>query len=178
MIRKILFMVVMAVPVLCALETHELVNLRDYILPALWAHNSSTKKLYVRRHVAYALARVARLLHKRGLKLVIYDAYISPADIDRTEPECIRHARGTSVDVWLETIEGVLIDSPSEYNAFECQESHSGCEKISDAVRAHRDMFTALMKQCGFNPSEWWWHFDVQNWNDFDEIVYLSVPIA
>lgn len=157
MLKKILFLSTIAVSVLHAEEVRELVDVRDYMLPALWAKNSSTQKLYVRRSVAYALARVARLLQKRGLRLVIYNAHTVLEKIDSAQPQCKNHARGLSVDVWLETADGHLIPSPSD---------------SANSVCARGDMFVSLMQQCGFNASEWWWHFDFKHWERFDEIVH------
>jgi len=125
----------------------------------------------LRRSVAERLARAARTLLEKHLRLVAWDCLRTPEahfalwkahPVPGAVAEPGRgslHERGVAVDVGLADEKGNLVELPTEFDAF-------GPTAAADAplpegpAKRHRDLLLAAMHAAGFrpNPKEWW-HF-------------------
>lgn len=141
----------------------------------------SIKKAFARRPVAVSLSIIQEALNRRGLGLLIFDAYRPYADAikigDRMKnsesdgflENNIKHSRGGSVDVSLISLTtGEEIQMPSGY----CQNikvTHTDYPDLPDNVIANREILIEVMQQHGFRVSpKQWWHFDFMGWQAFD----------
>lgn len=141
----------------------------------------SIKKAFARRPVAVSLSIIQEALNRRGLGLLIFDAYRPYADAikigDRMKnsesdgflENNIKHSRGGSVDVSLISLTtGEEIQMPSGY----CQNmeaTQTDYPDLPNNVIANREILIEVMQQHGFrvNPKQWW-HFDFMGWQAFD----------
>lgn len=140
--------------------------LPGYVPGTLWVHGST----------AAALAKVQASLAETGQRLRVYDAYrparaseamVAWAQASGRESflsdgylaRHSNHARGNTVDVTLESVEGVLLDMGTEWDTFSPQ-SHYAAGR-GDA-RAHRKTLRHAMMRAGFKPyAREWWHFSL-----------------
>ena len=141
----------------------------------------SNSKAFARRPVAVSLSIIQEALNRRGLGLIIYDAYRPYADAKKLANRMknsesdgflennIKHSRGASVDVSLISLTtGEEIQMPSGY----CQNmeaTQTDYSDLPDNVIANREILIQVMQQHGFRVSpKQWWHFDFMGWQAFD----------
>lgn len=141
----------------------------------------SIKKAFARRPVAVSLRIIQEALNRRGLGLLIFDAYRPYADAikigdlmknsesDGFLENNIKHSRGGSVDVSLISLTtGEEIQMPSGY--FQNMEAtQTDYSDLPDNVIANREILVEVMQQHGFRVSpKQWWHYDFMGWQAFD----------
>jgi len=139
-------------------------------------------RAFLERPAAEALARVHRALRRRGLGIVVFDAY-RPWSVTRTlwestPPEKRRfvadpavgskHNRGCAVDVGLyELASGRILEMPSAYDEMS-ERAYVTYDGGDPLPRERRDLLIEAMGREGFfvYPFEWW-HFDYKDWRDY-----------
>jgi D-alanyl-D-alanine dipeptidase len=133
-------------------------------------------RAFLQRPAAEALLAVQRRLRKKGLGLVVYDAY-RPWSVTRlfweiTPPEKrmyvadpargSNHNRGCAVDVGLvELAGGRVLEMPGAYDEMSGR-SHVDYAGGTPQQRANRDLLRLEMERDGLfqvYPEEWW-HYD------------------
>lgn len=137
---------------------------------------------FLQRPAAEALAAAHRDLARRGLGLLVHDAYrpwhVTRMFRDATPPEFhgfvadpaagSRHNRGCAVDVGLYDREtGEAVECVAGYDEFSDRAApdYPGGTSLQ---RWRRDRLRDAMAARGFavNPSEWW-HFDYRDWASY-----------
>lgn len=139
-------------------------------------------RAFLQRPAAEALARVHRALERRGLGLLVHDAYrpwyVTKILWEATPPDKhafvanpakgSRHNRGCAVDLTLFRRDtGAALEMPSAYDEMteRAKPSYSGG---TEEQRARRDLLRAAMEAEGFQVNEVeWWHFDYRDWNKY-----------
>jgi D-alanyl-D-alanine dipeptidase len=139
-------------------------------------------RAFLQRPAAEALVRVHKQLKKKGLGLVIYDAY-RPWAITKLFWEVVtldqrkyvadpakgsKHNRGCAVDLGIYDLKtGKAIPMPSGFDEF-TERASPDYKGGTDEERANRGMLRRLMEAEGFvvNPNEWW-HFDHKDWEQY-----------
>ncbi|MFN6964566.1 MAG: M15 family metallopeptidase [Pyrinomonadaceae bacterium] len=139
-------------------------------------------RAFLQRPAAEALLEVHRELKKKGLGLVIFDAYrpwsvtklfwdVVPEDKRKfvADPaKGSKHNRGCAVDLSVYDLKtGKLLPMPSGYDEF-TERASPDYRGGTAEERANRDMLRRLMEAHGFtvNPNEWW-HFDFKDWERY-----------
>ena len=170
----------------------EMVNLENFVpgikpdIRFATKNNPSGRNLYpsaevfVRRPLAVSLNIIQETLNRRGLGLIIFDAYrpysaakriniqMKDSKYERLFENSINHSRGASVDVSLIDLStGEEIQMPSDY----CQNNPAAkvsFKDLPDNVLENRNILIEVMQQHGFrvNPNQWW-HFDFMGWQAF-----------
>lgn len=141
----------------------------------------------LRRSTALRLAGAGRDLLERGLRLVAFDGY-RPLSVQRRLWELCpvpgyvappergsNHNRGTAVDVGLARADGMLVELPSDHDAFGDAAHHdfAGCSR---AAAANRALLLDVMRRAGFSPIAMeWWHYDAPGAREHD---VLDVPLS
>lgn len=135
------------------------------------------------------LKHANRLLRKRGLRLVIWDAYRPHRVQEALWEACGRddryvanprrapslHSHGCAVDVSLQHLDGRPAAVPTDFDAF-CQEAHWDSPAWEPQVRQHMQWLREAMWQAGFGtlPHEWWHYMDRDYrsipWIDHDQL--------
>ena len=140
-------------------------------------------KAYLQRPAAEALVRVHRGLSGQGYGLLVFDGYrpwsVTKKFWDETPPEKrgfvadpaigSRHNRGCAVDLSLFDLKtGKEVAMPSGYDEFTERASPAYKGGTSEGRRC-RDLLRSAMESEGFrvNSGEWW-HFDYNNWEEYD----------
>jgi D-alanyl-D-alanine dipeptidase len=138
-----------------------------------------TARALLQRPAAEALLRVHDRLRRRGVGLLIFDAYrpwsVTRQFWDETPPakrafvanprQGSKHNRGCAVDLSLYDLRtGREIEMPSDYDEFSKRASAT-YRGGSASQRKWRDLLRSAMEAEGFavNPGEWW-HFDYKEW--------------
>lgn len=138
---------------------------------------------YLRPDVAQALLNVQNELQPMGYGLKIWDAYrplsaqwklwnIVPDERYVSDPrKGGRHTRATAVDVTLISLEdGSELEMPTEFDDFteKAWRTYEGSD-VSDQARTNMKFLESVMEKQGFKGLETeWWHFDYQNWQEYD----------
>ena len=139
-------------------------------------------KAMMQKPAAEALARVQKRLEKRGLALVIYDAYrpwrVTKMFWDAT-PEHqktfvanpkrgSRHNRGCAVDLGLVDLQtGKVLPMVSGYDEF-TERAYADYPATTSLRRWHRQVLRQAMHAESFKVYEWeWWHFDYEHWRKY-----------
>ena len=144
-------------------------------------------RIFVRREVGDALARVQRRLVEKDLSLLVFDGYrpwrITKKMWDETPPENhkfvadpakgSKHNRGGAVDLTLFDLKkGKALEMTSAYDEFSPRAAfnYPGGSALS---HSNRDMLRKVMEAEGFQvlPHEWW-HFDYKGWKNFPLLDY------
>lgn len=133
---------------------------------------------YVRPEVAHALDSVQKKLAAMGLGLKVFEAYCTSFDESFIQTrdgyipapdECYRHCLGTCVDVTIVDMHGNELDMGTGFDEF-CPEAYPTCLDFDKKVLDNRALLNKMMSGHGFVQSEVaWWHFDIENWQDFQE---------
>jgi len=139
-----------------------------------------TDKVYIRKIVALALAKVQKeLSENHNLQLKIFDAY-RPLSVQKIMWEILpddryvanpatgsRHNRGAAVDVTIIDSVGNEIDMGTEYDNF-TEKAHYAFPDLSEEVKVNRKLLQDTMIRFGFHPiTTEWWHFDFNGWEKF-----------
>ena len=141
---------------------------------------------FLRKPVLEALIRVNRELNKKGMMLVVYDAY-RPYSVTETIWETVKddryaadpangsgHNRGVAVDLTIADLKsGQLLRMPTDFDNF--TDSARQDFPLSDsAMIRNRNLLRELMMKNGFLPlSTEWWHFSWPDPGKF-EVMDLS----
>ncbi len=137
---------------------------------------------FLQRPAAEALRRVQDDLERRGLGLVVYDAYrpwwVTWLFWEATPPEFrtfvatpslgSRHNRGCAVDAGLvELSSGRVLPMPSGYDEF-TDRAHADYGGGPSAPRENREILISAMGARGFTVYRAeWWHFDFVDWSRY-----------
>lgn len=166
----------------------QLVNLQKYIPGIRLDIQYATKnnfthqqlyrqpKAYLRLPAAKALEAVQEDLKKRGLGIMIFDAYrpysvtekmwqIVPDDRYAADPHHgSNHNRGIAVDLTLINMSnGDTLSMPTGFDNF-TNKAHQDYNQLDSSVVAHRALLKNVMEVHGFKPlSTEWWHFTYQD---------------
>jgi len=175
----------------------KLVNLEDYIpniqLEIRYATTKNfmgmkfyeAQESYLQKPAAKALARVAKMLKRQGLGLIIYDAYrpwyVTKMFWDAT-PDSLKnyvanpvsgskHNRGCAVDLGLYYLNtGKKVPMPTDYDDFS-EKAHISFTDTSSTILANRQILQKAMKKGGFRVYQYeWWHFDYKDWEKYPVI--------
>lgn len=145
-------------------------NFTGMVLPGYgragaWLHDAAAR----------SLREVLQSLRRRGLGLIVYDAYRPQRAVDAMVRWCedhqrqdllagwvgrtSRHARGTAIDVgltWLDS--GAPLPMGGSWDVFDARSHFEGA---TGASRANRRALRDAMARHGFRPY-WreWWHFE------------------
>lgn len=139
----------------------------------------SSEKCLLRREVAIALKKVQERLEKRGLQLVIWDAY-RPLSVQRKMWQKVsderyvanpakgsRHNRGAAVDVTLADSKGKLLHMPTDYDDFS-EKAHRDYAGADTTAAKNAKLLEEVMASEGFIPLPTeWWHFDYVSWEKY-----------
>jgi len=141
---------------------------------------------YMRKPAYMALDSVAMEMVKRGLVLVIFDAYrpysvteelwkkVKDERYSANPAKGSGHNRGISVDLTLaDSKTHKLLRMPTEFDDF-TDSSHQDFKGADKKAIANRELLKGVMKKYGFIPlfSEWW-HYSWPETGDF-EVLDLS----
>jgi D-alanyl-D-alanine dipeptidase len=144
-------------------------------------------KPYLRLPAAKALRQVAIALKKRGLGIVIFDAYrpyfvtekmwkvVSDARYAANPKNGSGHNKGISVDLSLYYLStGKLLQMPTGFDNFTNKASQDYMQ-LPAAVIENRNILKRVMEQHGFKIlSTEWWHFSFPNSNGKYHIINLN----
>jgi D-alanyl-D-alanine dipeptidase len=153
--------------------------------------NFTKKRLYdsntcfLRKSTAAKLDAVQKELEGMNLGLKVWDCYrplavqqilwaILPDERYVANPKKgSRHNRASSVDLTLVDSQGKELQMPTGFDDFSPRAYHHFQELPDQAIR-NRELLKGLMEKAGFIPlSEEWWHYDDQEWMQFD---MMDVP--
>jgi len=145
----------------------------------------NTKETYLRRPVFMALDSVAMDFARKGICLIIYDAYrpyfVTEAFWDSIKDEHYAanpakgsgHNRGISVDLGLADIDTHRpLPMPTTFDNF-TDTAHQDFSGIDATRILNRKLLKQVMEKYGFIPlSTEWWHF---SWNDAADFEILDL---
>ena len=148
--------------------------------------NFTKKRLYdsntcfLRKSAAVKLDAVQKELEKVNLGLKVWDCYrplavqrifwaILPDERFVANPEKgSRHNRASAVDLTLVDSQGKELQMPTGFDDFSPRADHH-YQDLPDQVIKNRELLKGLMEKAGFIPlPEEWWHYDDENWLQFD----------
>ncbi len=154
-------------------------------------------KCYVLQEVAVRLNEIQKELAAKGLGLKVWDGYRPLSaqkkmwDVcaqqfpDENERENYvtnpakgggRHTRGTTVDLTIiDLATGKELDMGTGFDDFS-KRAWRDCPELSAQVKKNRAILDAVMEKHGFKGIKAeWWHFDLNNWQQFEPLdVALS----
>lgn len=133
-----------------------------YTFTEPWLRYSSVQKL----------AKAQATLREKGYSLVIWDAfrphtaqhklwevYPVPGFVANPITGCSPHTRGNTVDVALVTLDGELLEMPSEFDDFSARANRDYSDATETAA-LHASVMEQAMAAAGFKPYfDEWWHF-------------------
>jgi D-alanyl-D-alanine dipeptidase len=133
----------------------------------------------LRNEVALALMKVQNRLEKKGLQLVIWDAY-RPLSVQKkmwhkvpderyvADPKKgSRHNRGAAVDVTLADSTGKQLPMPTGFDDFS-KKAHRNFMGENITVSDNAKLLEDVMVSEGFIPLPTeWWHFDFRGWEKY-----------
>ncbi|WP_161499186.1 M15 family metallopeptidase [Flavipsychrobacter stenotrophus] len=143
---------------------------------------------YLRKPAADALKKVQAALNKRGLRLIIYDAY-RPLSVTQKIWDHVHdsryaanptngsgHNRGLSVDVSIISImgkENTGLNMGTDFDNFTDTAAHT-FKKLDQQVLINRKRLKATMEKHGFKSlNTEWWHYSWPN-NGGYELIDIS----
>lgn len=141
----------------------------------------------LRAGAARRLARVQARLERRGLGLVVWDAY-RPLAVQRLmwalvpDPRYVadpargsRHNRGAAVDVSLVDFRGRPLALPTGHDDFSERAARDSALPDPEARRL-REVLRAAMEAEGFTGiSTEWWHYDAPHWEAYPVVGAAGV---
>lgn len=139
------------------------------------ADNIAGRKLYERPAVkllpaaAQALAGAADVLHRKRLRLVLWDGY-RPEAVQQILRSIVQndqyvllesnHCKGRAIDLTLAYQDGTYLDMGTGFDDFSPR-AHLDATDITQVQRQNRELLAAAMTGAGFTPWPYeWWHFD------------------
>jgi D-alanyl-D-alanine dipeptidase len=162
------------------------VNLKDYSQDFVYDIKYATEdnflkakvydcaECFLRLKTVNALIQANQKFMKKGFKIKLFDCY-RPLDIQKRmwkivpNPQYVAnpakgsiHNRGGAVDITLVDTNGNELDMGTPFDFFGEQASHNYA-KISDEVKANRQLLKKIMVENNFNSfdSEWW-HYNLK----------------
>jgi D-alanyl-D-alanine dipeptidase len=133
---------------------------------------AKTQSTFLRREPAEALSQIAKELEKKGLGILVWDAY-RPYHVTVKFWELIKderyvanpskgsgHNRGIAIDMTLYDLKsGELLDMPTGFDDFS-EKAHHGFEDLDAVKKENREMFRSMMEKHGFLKFQTeWWHY-------------------
>lgn len=165
-------------------ENHQLVNLFN-IIPYLKTEfyyatiNNFTHEILYKNPAPYlvapaanALAQVADSLAKRGLGILLFDAY-RPHSVSKRMWDIVQnpdyvadpskgsnHNRGLAVDISLYRLDsGTELAMPTPFDDFS-EKAHHDYNLLPDKVKHNRNLLKNIMQHFGFSAYKMeWWHY-------------------
>jgi D-alanyl-D-alanine dipeptidase len=153
--------------------------------------NFTKKRLYdsntcfLRKSTAVKLDAVQKELERMNLGLKVWDCYrplavqwvfwaILPDERYVANPKTgSRHNRASAVDLTLVDSQGKELQMPTGFDDFSPRAGHHYQDLLAQTIR-NRELLKSLMEKAGFTPlPEEWWHYDDENWMQFD---IMDVP--
>jgi D-alanyl-D-alanine dipeptidase len=149
----------------------------------------SNARALLRRPLALRLRPVVRFLRKRGLALLVWDAYRPPAAQrvlwkHTPNPKLVAppwrgsiHTRGAALDVTLARAkDGRPLVMPTPYDSSSARARRGARRGVSRRARRNSALLARAMRVGGFVPYRAeWWHF---NAIDFKRYPLATVSIA
>lgn len=124
------------------------------------------------------LSKAQEMLAEKGYSLIIYDGYrpieaqfklweVCPNPVYVANPNkgSSNHNHGDTVDIGLLTLDGELVEMPSEFDEFNKTADRDYAD-VSDTAAKNSKMLEDIMKECGFSgyKNEWWHYEDVDEY--------------
>lgn len=140
--------------------------------------------------VATKLIAAQKEFNKHGVGIKIWDAYrplyiqqimwdILPDERYIANPKVGgRHTRGTTVDITLVNLQtGEELLMPTKFDNFS-EKAHRNYQYTNPKIKSNMKLLDSIMQQHGFIglPTEWW-HYDLQNWQQYP-VITDHTPIA
>jgi zinc D-Ala-D-Ala dipeptidase len=154
-------------------KTLGIINKMTYATDSNFLHQKvyPCARAFLRVEPYIALIKANEIARKKGIKLVLFDAY-RPISIQRKMYELVnnpdyvahpdkgsKHNRGCAVDISLADINGAL-DMGTEFDDFSEKATYNS-KSISTKSIANRKILRKIMINAGFVPYEKeWWHFN------------------
>ena len=127
---------------------------------------------WLRYGTVQKLAKAQELLAEQGYSLLIWDAFrptaaqwklweVFPDPVYVANPEkgYSSHSRGNTVDVTLVTLDGELVEMPTEFDDFTSLADRDYSDVPEEATQ-NALLLESVMTDCGFKPYNGeWWHF-------------------
>ncbi len=141
----------------------------------------NSPEAFVRKPVAFALAKIQKELNETGLGLKIFDAY-RPYSATVKFYEIYRdknfvaapwkgsvHNRGCAVDITLIDLKtNRELEMPTPFDDFTEKAAHSYIE-LPENVLKNRQTLKDIMIKHGFQIYDAeWWHYDFMGWKNFE----------
>lgn len=136
---------------------------------------------YLRLAAAIALQAVANNLAKKGLGLLIYDAY-RPYSVTKTMWQIVPddryaanpakgsgHNRGIAVDLTLYNLQtGLTLSMPTPFDDFS-EKAHHNYMQLDSVVLYNRQLLKSVMEKNGFIALDTeWWHYYLPNASKYE----------
>lgn len=140
----------------------------------------NSPKAFVRQPVAVSLRIIQESLNKKGLGLVVFDAYrpyavtvkfyetYKDTNYVASPWQGSRHNRGAAVDVSLINIETwEELQMPTGFDNF-TEAAHPDYNNLPDNVLKNREILIHVMQNHGFRVNtNAWWHYDFIGWEAY-----------
>ena len=135
---------------------------------------------FLRKSAAVKLDAVQKELEKMNLGLKVWDCY-RPLAVQRifwailpderfvaTPEKGSRHNRASAVDLTLVDSQGRELQMPTGFDDFSPRADHHYRDLPDQAIK-NRELLKGLMEKAGFiSLPEEWWHYDDENWMQFE----------
>lgn len=136
----------------------------------------SSATAYLVRPAAMALKKISDALNKKGIGLIIYDAYrpysvtvkfyklVHDSDFVASPRFGSKHNKGCAVDLGLyDLASGKTLEMPTDFDSFS-KEAASNYSNLPEIEIKNRELLSEIMQEYGFHPLKTeWWHFDYNN---------------
>lgn len=144
-------------------------------------YSANTRRTFLRKPAAEALAKVQQELREQGLGLKIYDAY-RPYSVTVKFWELVKderyvanpakgsgHNRGLAIDLTLINLKtGNEIEMGTDFDNFS-DTAHHSFNQLSPEVKQNRKLLRDVMKKYGFDMFDTeWWHYSWPNTKEFE----------
>ena len=132
----------------------------------------SFDEAWLRYGTVQKLAKAQELLTEQGYSLLIWDAFrpttaqwklweVFPDPVYVANPEkgFSSHSRGNTVDVTLVTLDGKIVEMPTDFDDFSLLADRDYSDVPGEAAQ-NALLLETIMADCGFKPYKGeWWHF-------------------
>lgn len=151
---------------------------REFGLDRCWLHADMAAKL----------EKLAPILEKKGLKLVLWDCW-RPLEVQKAMWKLVpdaryvadpkngsNHNRGIAVDVSLAKADGTPVEMPTAFDDFTPFAAPSSpCKPEHGSLCSNRDLLIEMMAQVGLKPiATEWWHFQLPSAKKYPIIEALD----
>lgn len=175
---------------LCQIDTNQsLIDLEGYIphlkLDIKYATRDNfmhakmynSKKAYLRLPAAEALKKISLELEKKGIGILVYDAYrpysitvkfyemVGDSNFVASPRSGSRHNRGCAVDLSLYDLKtGEPLEMPTPFDSF-TKEASANYPNLPIKALQDRSLLAGIMTKFNFHIfGNEWWHFDYKDW--------------